>query len=92
VRLQVHPELRFHAEELPEPQRSVSGDATFALNDLVDAARRHADSIGKPVLAELQCPEEVFSELQRQDARDRTYAGPCRSLSSEAPIASVKSA
>ena len=62
VRLQVHPELRLHAEELPEPQGGIRRDSALALHDLVDAPRRHADALGKALPAEVLAFEEILGE------------------------------
>lgn len=62
VRLQVQPELGLHAEIHPEAGSGVRGDGAFAGDDLSDAALRHADGFGQPVLGDAQRFEEFLVE------------------------------
>src|SRR6185437_11757696 len=62
TRLDIDPEFRLHAEEAAEPQRRVGADGAAAQHDLVDAARRHTDRLGEPVLRDLHRFEEILQE------------------------------
>lgn len=60
--LEVHPELAGVAEIVRQPKRGVGGDASPAQDDLVDAARRHAEIHRNPVLADAEGGEELLRE------------------------------
>ena len=60
MRLQVKPEFRRHAEVAPKPQGGVGGDGALAVDDFVNAARRHADVFGQAVLRDAHWLEEFF--------------------------------
>src|SRR3990172_3188273 len=62
VGLQAHPELLRSAEMPRQPDCGVRRDATLAEDDLVDAARRHADRASKGVLAEIHRLEELLEQ------------------------------
>lgn len=58
--LEIHPELGFHAEEAPQPQRGVGRDASFSVNNLIDATRWHTDGLSHTVLADLHWFEKIL--------------------------------
>ena len=45
--LQVHPELRAGAEELPQAESGIGRDVALAVDDLVKAVVRHAKPVAK---------------------------------------------
>src|SRR5262245_7548181 len=62
IGLEPHPEARRVAEALREAQRRVGADAALAEDDLVDAARRHADLACQRVLGETGGLQELLVE------------------------------
>lgn len=60
--LQIEPDFGRPLEVTGEPQGGVCCDSAFALHDLIDAARRHADVIGESVFGQAQRKEEIFAE------------------------------
>ena len=62
VRLQVQPELGFHAEVDAQARGGIGGDAALAGDDFPDAALRQTDFLGQPVLGYAQRLEEFFQQ------------------------------
>ena len=52
--LEVQPEALAGAEVSCEPERRVGGDAAFAVDDLVDSSRWHAEGHRKAMLGDLE--------------------------------------
>ena len=74
VRLQVQPELGFHAEVDAQARGGVGSDAALAGDDFADAALRHADLLGQPVLGDAQRLEEFFQQdFAGHGERDLTF-------------------
>jgi len=74
VRLQVQPELGFHAEEDAQAGSNVGGDAGFAGDDFSDAGLRYANFLGQPVLGHPQRLEKFFQQdFARGGERDLTF-------------------
>ena len=62
MRLQVQPELAGHLEVAAQSQSRVGGNSPLALDNLIDAARRHADIHRQPVLALTHRLEKVLGQ------------------------------
>src|SRR5699024_2866976 len=66
LRLQIKPELRIDPEIAAKAQRRVSSNRTLAVNDFIDAARRHADGYSQLVLRDSEtCDEVLHKNLTR---------------------------
>ncbi len=59
---QPEPEGGRHVEVASQTQRGVGGDATLAVDDLVDASRRYANIKSHSVLAHVHRLQEFFQE------------------------------
>ncbi len=62
VRLQVQPELGLHTEEDAQAGGGIGGDAGLAGDDFADAALRHANFLGQPLLRHAQRFEKFFQQ------------------------------
>jgi hypothetical protein len=59
-KLEVEPEAFTGPKETRESQRSVGRDATFTMDDLVDASGRHADFLCQTILAEFEWVQKLL--------------------------------
>ena len=62
MRLEVEPELRFHVEIPPEPERGIGGDSPAPMDDFIDTPGSDADVFRDPVLADPQGQEKLFEK------------------------------
>ena len=62
VCLQLHPEALGRTELAGQTQRGICRHGACAVDDLVDAARWHADVARQPVLADAEGTKELFEE------------------------------
>jgi hypothetical protein len=60
--LKIQPEPLACAKEPGQPQGGIRGDIPLPVNNLVDASRRDADTLGQPVLADFHRAQELFQE------------------------------
>jgi 6-phosphogluconolactonase len=71
--LKIHPELGLHPKEASQSQRGIRRDAPLAVDNLIDATRRHADCLSHMVLTDLHRFEKIFKQnLTRVDWRKVT--------------------
>ena len=77
VHLKAKPEAGGIPKEACEPKGGVSGDATPAMHDLVDPARRDVQFVAQLVLAEAERLHELFQQnLARMDWRYLLHRSP----------------
>jgi hypothetical protein len=62
VHLEAQLELRRHAEIAAQAQRRIRRDAAFAQDNLIDAARRHANVQRQAILAQVHGLEKLFQQ------------------------------
>src|ERR1019366_6884434 len=60
--LEVHPELRFNAQETLQSQGSVRSNAALSVDELVDARKRHADALSEGALRDIHRLQEFFQQ------------------------------
>jgi hypothetical protein len=69
-RLEVHPELRLHPKKTAQSQGRICRDASFPMDNLINATRRYSDRLGQMVLAHLHGIQKILKQnLPRMDGR-----------------------
>ena len=62
AKLQVHPEIRRHPEELCQAQRCTRRDPALGIDDFVDALIGYMDGVGQFALSQTHRSEKLFQE------------------------------